>query len=191
MKKVVLAAFFVAASAVAFSQGFSFGVKAGANVSSEHAKGADDVSLTSQAKLVGGVYATLMFSEHLGIQPELLYSGQGAKVSFDGTSQKDAYAYLNIPILLRYQVVPLVHIMAGPQLGILASAKEKDDQGNSIDIKDTRKSSDIGIAFGAGIDLPFGLNADLRYVAGLVQHCERRWRRTIAQKRKYSIDDRL
>jgi hypothetical protein len=53
----------------------------------------------------------------------------------------------------------------GPQIGILASAKEEFG-GESNDIKEAFKGTDIGAALGMGVDLPMGLNFGARFVKG-------------------------
>ncbi|MBL0739737.1 porin family protein [Chryseolinea lacunae] len=147
----------------AFAQGVSGGLKAGLNLS--NATFSSDGFTASPSMLPGfhaGAYLTAMFSEHLGVQPELLYSGQGYKSG----DEKYKLNYINIPVLVRYNVNDIVSFHAGPQIGILASAKVKDSSG-SVDIKDTAKSSDVSIAAGVGIDLPIKLNFSFRFVKGL------------------------
>jgi hypothetical protein len=153
--------FFV--SAGVFAQGVSGGVKAGLNLANQTFSG--NGYTTSPSFLPGlhaGVYLTAMFSDHLGLQPELLYSGQGAKSG----SEKLKMTYITVPILLRYNVNSIVSFHAGPQVGILASAKDKVGS-NSTDIKDQFKSSDISVAAGVGIDLPVKLNFNFRFIKGL------------------------
>jgi hypothetical protein len=153
--------FFV--SAGVFAQGVSGGVKAGLNLANQTFSG--NGYTTSPSFLPGlhaGVYLTAMFSDHFGLQPELLYSGQGAKSG----SEKLKMTYITVPILLRYNVNSIVSFHAGPQVGILASAKDKVGS-NSTDIKDQFKSSDISVAAGVGIDLPVKLNFNFRFIKGL------------------------
>ena len=74
--------------------------------------------------------------------------------------------YLTIPVMLRYQPVPVFNIHAGPQFGMLLSAKTEYD-GDSQDTKDNYKGMDLGLGFGAGVDLPMGLGLSARYVIGI------------------------
>jgi len=150
-------------SASAFSQGISFGVKAGLSISNEKvSSNGFSASPSSLVGFHGGAYLTAMFSDHLGLQPELLYSGQGYKSG----STSVHVNYITIPILVRYNVNDLISFHAGPQIGFLASAKAKDGS-NSVDVKSDYKSTDFGIAFGGTVDLPMGLNFTLRYGLGL------------------------
>jgi hypothetical protein len=68
--------------------------------------------------------------------------------------------------MLRYSPVKVFNLHAGPQFGMLLSAKQECD-GNSEDIKDGLKGLDFGLGIGAGVDLPMGLGFSARYVAGL------------------------
>lgn len=153
--------FFV--SAGVFAQGVSGGVKAGLNLANQTFSG--NGYTTSPSFLPGlhaGVYLTAMLSDHFGLQPELLYSGQGAKSG----SEKLKMNYINVPVLLRYNVNSIVSFHAGPQFGFLASAKDKVGS-NSMDVKDRFKSTDLSVAAGVGIDLPVKLNFNFRFIKGL------------------------
>ena len=103
-----------------------------------------------------------MLSEHFGVQPEILYSGQGAK---SGT-EKMKLAYVTVPVLARFNVNKVLSFHAGPQFGVLTSANYKIGS-NSTNVKDDYKSSDVSIAAGLGIDLPIKLNFSFRFVKGL------------------------
>jgi hypothetical protein len=81
MKKILVSLVLVAiCSATLWAQGLGFGIKAGANISNTNIS-SDDYSLDTKSKFGfhGGVFFTFMFSEKLGIQPELLYSTQGSE----------------------------------------------------------------------------------------------------------------
>ncbi|SHG67208.1 Outer membrane protein beta-barrel domain-containing protein [Chryseolinea serpens] len=151
------------ASVGAFAQGVSGGIKAGLNLSNmTFSSSGYTTSPSFSPALHGGVYLTAMFSEHLGLQPEVLFSGQGYKAG----DQKYALNYITVPVLVRYNVNSLLSFHAGPQVGFLMSAKEKVSS-TSTDIKDDLKSTDMGVAAGIGIDLPMKLNFSFRFVKGL------------------------
>lgn len=163
MKKFTTLVFIFFISAGAFAQGVSGGLKAGLNLANQTFSGHGYT--TSPSFLPGvhaGVYLTAMFSEHIGLQPELLYSGQGAKSG----NEKLKLTYIALPVLFRFNVNNVVSFHAGPQFGILASAKDKVGS-TSIDIKDELKSSDVSVAAGVGIDLPVKLNFNFRFIKGL------------------------
>lgn len=163
MKKITTLVFACLLGAVAYGQGISGGVKAGLNLANQTFSG--NGYTTSPSFLPGfhaGVYATMMFGERFGLQPEILYSGQGAKSG----DQKYKVNYVNIPVLARFNVNKVLSFHAGPQFGVLTSAKFTSGSSEQ-DMKDQVKGTDMGIAAGMGIDLPMKLNFGVRFVQGL------------------------
>ena len=149
-----------------YAQGISGGLKIGLNLSSQTIKSSDmgfTASPSFRPSIHAGGYVTIMLSEKLGIQPELLYSGQGYKQN-GGTLALD---YITLPVVVRYNFTPLFSAHLGPQMGFLMSAKAKYDGGGDEDMKDYFKGTDIGVAAGIGIDLPMGLNFGFRFVKGV------------------------
>jgi hypothetical protein len=149
------------------AQGFSGGIKAGVNFASETLT-APSASVTPDGIVGfhGGLYFTGMITSSIGIQPELLYSVQGASAGSGSSKVTDKYNYLNIPVLFKYKIVPAFNLHAGPQLGLILSADETQGS-NSASIKDQLNSTDFSLAFGAGFDLPGGLSGGLRYSLGM------------------------
>ncbi len=105
----------------------------------------------------GGFFATIMTSKKFGIQPELLYSGQGGTTSTGNLN----LGYLNIPVMFRYNLTPWLNIQAGPQLSILLGATD-----GTTDIGSQFKKTDFGGAVGVGFDLPLRLHLSFRYING-------------------------
>lgn len=143
------------------AQDITFGAKAGLNLSTLQPELTD--SRTSFH--LGGV-AEISISDEFSVQPELLYSGHGAKDQND-SDNNEIYRvdYLAVPILAKYYVFDALSIEAGPQLGFLLSA-EREDNGETEDIKDITKGTDFGLAFGLGYKLDNGLNFGIRYFLG-------------------------
>ena len=100
----------------------------------------------------------LNFSEKFGITPEVLYTAYGTKWE----DVKVDYDYIAIPVMLRFKPISVLSLEAGPQFSFLTRAE---DEGVD-DVKDQLKNNDFGLAFGAGVHLPLGLNAGARYVLG-------------------------
>jgi hypothetical protein len=162
MKKVVLSLVVLLISASAFAQ-LSGGVKGGLNLANwgGDAEGTD----MRPAFHVGG-YVNFALSDAISLQPELLYNSVGFKEG-DGSLVAD---YISIPVMLLYNVNENFNIQAGPQLGLLMSAKAKED-GNSVDFKDFFTGTDFGVNVGVGAN--FGkLNAAARYCIGLANIIE-------------------
>jgi hypothetical protein len=160
MKKTSIALallIFAFAGSNLYAQGLGLGIKAGANFANQNIS---DISTDSRTGFHGGAYLVLGFSEKWAIQPEVLFSSQGSELP--NTSEINKFNYLSIPILLRWKPVSLISIEAGPQFSSLVSAVDK--SGDSI--KEDFKNSDFGMALGASVHLPLGLNGGLRYVWG-------------------------
>ena len=149
------------------AQGIDFGVKAGANIANQKISGDYDIDTKAIVSFHGGVFVVWMFTEQLGLQPELLLSMQGSKEKDDTYDYKIITNYVNIPVLVRYNINDMFSVHAGPQFGILVSAKEEFD-GDKDDIKDDFKTMDVGLAIGAEANLPVAnLGVGLRYIIGL------------------------
>lgn len=174
MKKLVLSALAVCAlSGSAFAQQeVKFGPKAGVNFA--NLSNLDD----SEMKIgfhVGAV-AEIKFNDKFSIQPELLYSAQGAKSSYSFLGQNIentlSLDYINIPIMAKYYIVDGFSVEAGPQVGFLTKAELEGTFGNltgTTDIKDNVKSVDFGVNFGLAYDLPNGFFVNARYNLGLAK----------------------
>jgi hypothetical protein len=152
MKKSIMFLFAIAlCSQFSMGQGIKFGVKAGANYSSFTAHSIDSSSLTSFH--VGAIME--IKTPIIGIQPELIYSSQGAKIS--GAADFNLN-YIAIPIVLKYYLTKL-SFEVGPQFSYLIS----ENAPPNFEIK----NSDIGVLGGVGLDIVGGLFAQARYVVGV------------------------
>lgn len=166
MKKILSLLTFVTLIAIgANAQGVSGGLKLGMNLANQTISSSEagfTASPSFRPSIHAGGYLTLMLSEKFGVQPEVLYSGQGYKQN-GGTMSVN---YITVPVVLRYNFTDLFSIHLGPQIGILASAKAKIDGQDDEDMKEYLKGTDVGVAAGIGIDLPMGLNFGFRFVKG-------------------------
>lgn len=149
---------------------FGFGIKAGINYSDQVTSGkGENVNVRSIIRFNGGAYFNLFFLDKVAVQPEILISGKGSDWDDPAYDVKDLLTYIDIPVLLRYQVIDMLNLQAGPQLGYLLSASQKDkSSGEVINIDDYYKKPDLGIVIGAEANLPFKINLTVRYVIGLI-----------------------
>lgn len=140
-----------------------FGVKGGLNYSTLN--NMDDAEY--KAGFSAGVFADIAIpATPVSVQPELLYTTYGA--GFENTDLKMNLSYLQIPVLVKFGFPTPVanpHVFFGPYMGFLLKADVKADD-FSMDIKDETKSTDFGVAVGAGIDIK-KFTVGLRYTAGL------------------------
>jgi hypothetical protein len=162
MKKVFLFLVVVVITTLsANAQQVQFGAKGGLNIATLNGSGSGGLS-----SLVGvhfGGLASIKVSDLFHVQPELVFSTQGAK----GAGGKLNLDYLNIPVLAKYTITDGLDIEAGPQFGFLLSAKAKDNAGNSTNVSSSIKSVDIALAVGASYDITKMIGVDVRYNIGL------------------------
>lgn len=162
MKKIIIAIaviLFLTAGARAQT---SFGLKGGMTSSNlKGSQGGLSVSLTSKIGFYAGAFAEIGVSENFAVQPEVIYSLLGAKLKSDSLKYKEDLNYINIPVLAKYKNNGF-SAFAGPQIGILLSAKNSNGQ----TIKDEYNSTDFSGVVGAGYTTMGGVGFDARYQIG-------------------------
>lgn len=141
------------------AQEIKFGVKAGLNFAFITGDNAKDLDPSTDFHF--GVMAEFNISDKFYLQPELIYSGQGAETNI-ASEGIISLNYLNIPLIGKYYVTERLSLEAGPQIGFLLSTK-----GGTLDYKDLLKTTDFGVNFGVGYKLDNGLNFSARYNLGL------------------------
>lgn len=181
MKKLLIAAFTLFTFHSIYSQKTEFGIKGGINLANF---AGDDEGSNAIVGLQAGFYSEFKISDKFAIQPELLYSTQGA--SNEGTTNVEGYTvnfkgkfnlgYINVPVMAKYYTNSKFNIEFGPQIGFMTSAKLKSDftivetgqTGSATDdAKQFFKDIDFGLNFGLGYKLSDKVGANLRYNAGL------------------------
>lgn len=184
MKKLFLGAA-IAVSSLSFAQ--QFGIKAGMNVSSI----SKDASLSDQKSKIGlnaGVFMNAPLAENFSIQPELLYTQYGSKFNQTGrtvvegnqiltnqtVSTSTHLDYIALPVMFQYNATPSFYLEAGPEFGLLVSAKDKrknETSGNTLaetdNYKDQLNGFNFGVGLGAGYYFTPNVGLTARYVAGL------------------------
>lgn len=146
------------------AQDFKFGAKAGVNFSTFVGDDSDGSETRTAFHL--GVVGNYKISEKFAVQPELLYSAQGAEGNDDGISLTYKLDYINIPILADYTIAPGLSLQAGPQLGFLAN-EEVESANVSVEL-DEAEAFDFAAAFGAQYKLKdLDLFFQFRYTLGL------------------------
>ena len=164
MKKLLFVAIIASLTLVSCSSTApSIGAKAGVNFSD--ITGDDVDSFNGLTSFHFGAVVEIPVSDGFSFQPELLYSAQGSdyeEESFSGSVKAD---YLNVPLMAKFYVGEGFSVEAGPQVGLLMSAKDEYDGGDD-DIKDFLKSTDFGVNIGLGYKLESGLNFGARYNLG-------------------------
>ncbi len=118
------------------AQDFHFGAKAGVNFASITGDDADD--LDGRTAFHVGLVAELGLSDKFAIQPELIYSAQGA----DESGVDLGIDYLNLPVLAEFKVSENFSLQAGPQFGFNIDEADVDDL----------ESFDLSAAFGVEVN---------------------------------------
>ena len=148
----------------------ALGIKAGPNLANLDVNSSVDANYKNRTGWHGGAFL-LIKATKVGVQPELLFSRQGSKFSYNGGSFESNFDYINIPIMIKLYTVLGINLQLGPQISFLSSAGGDAINSSSGSTqsasKDLYKSSDFGAVFGVGWDLPFGLTIDGRYNLGL------------------------
>ena len=166
MKKILLFAIMASATTFAGAQ-VKFGAKAGLNLSNVNVSPAEPgVSYKIAPGFNAGLLANISLPGKFSLQPEVVYSSQGTKMTSPDGDGNINLGYVNVPVLVKYKTASGLFIEAGPQAGFLLSAKAK-SSGVSTDIKDSFKSTDISGVFGIGYMSPLNIGVDARYNLGL------------------------
>lgn len=161
MKKNVLSLVAILAFGFVNAQQTRFGVKGGLNLTSF--SGGNYYDAKSLVGFQVGAFAEIKIIERLAIQPEVLFSTQGAKLDAGAFGDFDTKLnYINVPVLAKFFITKQFTVEAGPQLGFLVSAKRE-----GRDAKDFYKSVDTGFNFGAGYNFTDNVSVNLRYTVGL------------------------
>lgn len=164
---MMAAALFTIASANAQSEAH-FGIKAGMNASELHTNNGS-ARYNTRIGYHAGVLAHIhKRASHWAIQPEVMYSLEGAKSNLVGSNDKafTNLGYLNVPVLVQYMFDNGFRIEAGPQLGLLLSAKSKINNAKT-DIKNQFKTTSFAIPVGLSYLTRTGLGFDARYAFGI------------------------
>lgn len=157
MRKVLLVFFLLGFVVTAHAQ---FGVRAGFSSSNF-----SDTNYEAKSGFHLGAYYTLG-TGFISIEPGIQYSQKGYQTEdLSGNAVEEKLGYIDVPVLVRVNLIPAVNIFAGPQASIFASSDYQiGDQ--SFDSSEAIKGYDIGGVVGAQVKLPLGFNAQASYDLG-------------------------
>lgn len=167
MKKIVLVTCLIAVSSLLNAQHIhvNFGPKAGLNLAMLNTED-DAIEYEFMPSFHVGALAHMHFTKHFAVQPEILFSAQGAKYSLPGEDFKLHLNYVTLPIIGQYMFGNGFRLQTGPQLGVLVNAEAKTD-GSSDDVKENFNKLDFSWVFGASYVTRPGLGFDARYNLGV------------------------
>lgn len=148
-------------------------------------------SLTPQLGFAGGVVVYHRFyKSRFAIQPEILFASRGG--DFNYTDNRDLeytigmnYQYVSLGTIVKLYPTGGLHFGVGAQAAFnvatdnLTYESNMPELGPDLQIQQSLRevlvgSNDINLLFQAGLDLPFGLMVEARYVLGLSDVLETR-----------------
>ncbi|MEK6615501.1 MAG: porin family protein [Bacteroidota bacterium] len=127
-----------------------------------------------------GAFLKFQISDHVYLQPEVVYSTRGFKyvssVGNQDTNLKHTLSYIDFPFLIGIQIGENGFINFGPQIGYLVNDKIKGVVTNSSSSLNLNSSNVYGynvteyaLAFGGGYRFPFNLMVAVHGVYGLTK----------------------
>lgn len=159
MKKLFFFAFAILFTGAMSAQQLNFGAKAGLNFATLSGDGVEDVGSRTAFHL--GLIGEIMLTDKFAIQPEVLYSAQGAKED-DVTWKLD---YVAVPVMAKYFVTPGLSLEAGPQFAF-NTLSEIEFEGETMEL-DEIEGMDLGLGLGLGYQIMQSAFVQARYVMGL------------------------
>ncbi len=158
MKKLLFATLLLCAvSFSAEAQLVRFGVKGGVNFSNFNG-GVDGIDYSGRTGWHAGALVEIGVTENFKIQPEALFTSQGADVDGFGDFNLD---YISVPVLAKFYIVTdKLSIDVGPQFSFLVNEAEEAFENESFD---------FALAGGLGLDITDSFFAQARYTIGLTE----------------------
>ena len=153
----------------------NFGFKGGYNYSSFNGDVAKDNTLKGLSGFYVGALLELPLGDVISIQPEVIYSRQGAaweQKNILGEFKKDLKLdYLNIPVMAKVNLGPLF-LQGGVQFGFLVGKPEVSYTRGAQRVtekvdKDAYAAFDFGVGAGLGVNLSQHFFVEARYTHSL------------------------
>lgn len=180
MKKVLL--FIITCSITTFAAAqLQWGIRAGLNASTTHYAPSIPIgSVDLKAGLVAGSFLHIPLTKNLALQPEILYSQQGAMITNDFVKYGIRLQYMELPVLLQYKFSRRFIVEGGPQAGYLLAAHYKIHTtrardvntidalhaGDKINTKRSYKPFDISGVIGVAYQFSSSWGTGIRYSYG-------------------------
>ena len=166
MKKLLFVPLLLS-SVTMFAQTYQFGLKGGINVSNYTGSSLDNVDKKALVGFQGGAFLSLLMGDHFAIQPEAVFSSQGARVSTINGDENWRVSYLNIPVELKVRFNGGFYLEAGPQIGFKLNETVPNQSGGSAE--DFAKNLDFSVNAGLGFHGKSGLGIGARYAVGITK----------------------
>jgi hypothetical protein len=153
------------------AQHVNFGIKGGVNL--YNIRHDNNTTADYSTGLYLGVLGHIHMADHFAIQPEIVFSTQGANYLIANTNTKVNLNYVNFPLLFQYMFDNGFRLQAGPQIGFLINARSRVGT-TTTDAMHNYNSVDVGASFGMSyVHPPSGFGFDARYNVGISNINER------------------
>jgi len=163
-KTILITVLLLAVSINMQAQLLRFGIKAGLNYAnqtgSEITINNSNYTTSAITSYHAGLVAEIKLMNSFSIQPELLYSTQGATYKYAATEFKNELGYLSIPVLAKINFNKVVSLELGPQASFLLSERK------NFNIKDAN-TFDFAVVGGLSLNITSHLFIQGRYGLGL------------------------
>ena len=161
LKKIILAA--VVAATASFAQ-INFGVHAGVDINTLWGDDTEDAAsgIGFQAGAAAKISLPML---PITIAPEVLIDMRNYDLREDVTTTEWA---LDIPVLVRFSLLPILYLEAGPELAFNLSTST--DYGNKVTVKaddDAFNTVEFDLVFGVGTGILPLVDIDFRVILGL------------------------
>ena len=145
-----------------FAQRFQLGIKGGVNISNFVGSSPNNVDNKAIVGFHAGAMLPLWFGKYIALQPEVLFSSQGAKVNNAGNEGNFRVSYLTIPVLLKGRFDGGFYLEAGPQIGFRVNDNIPASQATV-----SGWNTDLAVDAGLGYHGAAGFGIGARYCVGL------------------------
>lgn len=161
-KKIILAALMVAG--ISFAQ-LDYGIHGAANMSTFYG---DDVGDAATGVGFSAGLAAKFAIPMVAIVPEVLIDMRNMSREYGNYETTLTEWALEIPVMVRVSVLPILFLEAGPTFAFNLSVSEEDSDGNEIEYDDDAFNTfEFGVAFGLGTGLIPFLDIDFRVNMGI------------------------
>jgi len=161
---------------------FEYGFKGGLNLSNITGDGEEVSGYDTRTSMNIGMYGLYKILPKLGLQAELLYSEQGFSERFDSEiinideiKSLTRMQYINVPVIVSYNLIEQLWIEGGVQVGYLVNAEEEKETRfidsssqlisgtETIDQTSTYESLELGLLGGLRYKLSQNFMVQARY----------------------------
>lgn len=115
-----------------------------------------------------GFFVHAQINKNWCVQPEILYSAEGARFMSTNGERTLALNYVQVPVMFQYFPVKQLYLELGPQVGLLTNADVKNtNNGNKYSVSDGYKKGDVDLNVGIGVKATPNVGIFARYSFGL------------------------